>query len=263
MPYPIERKLVVGISSSALFNLEEEDDIYRKKGVEAYKKYQADNKRKVLAKGLAYPFIRRFLNINKVYSDQKPVEVVLLSRNNPESGLRIFNSIREYGLDISRAAFTAGRNPCLYIPAYNISLFLSTNHDDVEAAINDNMPAGLILKSIVNDDDTDNELRVAFDFDGVLADDSAEKVFQKTQQLSLYFEHETQHKDEPIHPGLLKDFFTRLSYFQKLENKKLQNDSSYTKILRTAIVTARNVPAHERAINTLKSWDVEVDEMFF
>jgi len=263
MPYPIERKLVVGISSSALFNLEEEDDIYRKKGVEAYKKYQADNKRKVLAKGLAYPFIRRFLNINKVYSDQKPVEVVLLSRNNPESGLRIFNSIREYGLDISRAAFTAGRNPCLYIPAYNISLFLSTNHDDVEAAINDNMPAGLILKSIVNDDDTDNELRVAFDFDGVLADDSAEKVFQKTQQLSLYFEHETQHKDEPIHPGLLKDFFTRLSYFQKLENKKLQNDSSYTKILRTAIVTARNAPAHERAINTLKSWDVEVDEMFF
>lgn len=263
MPYLIERKLVVGISSSALFNLEKEDEIYRKNGVEAYKKYQADNKRKILDKGLAYPFIRRFLNINKVYSEQKPVEVVLLSRNNPESGLRIFNSIKEYGLDISRAAFTAGKNPCLYIPAYNISLFLSTNHNDVEAAISNNMPAGLILKSIVHDDDNDNELRVAFDFDGVLADDSVEKVFQETKQLDLYFEHETQHKDEPIHPGLLKDFFTRFSYFQKMENKKLEKDPSYIKIVRTAIVTARNAPAHERAVNTLKSWNVEVDEMFF
>jgi len=263
MPYPIERKLVVGISTTALFNLEEEDRIYKSEGVDSYKKYQNENKNILLKKGLAYPFIRRFLNINKAYPEQKPVEVVLLSRNSPETGLRVFNSIKKYGLDITRAAFTAGNNPYLYMPTYNVSLFLSTNRSDVDAAIRYNMPAGVILKSVVHDDEDDNELRVAFDFDGVLADDSAEKFFQETQQLDLYFDHETKHKDDPLNPGLLKDFFTKLSYFQKLENKKKEKNSDYIKILRTAIVTARNAPAHERAINTLKSWDVDVDEMFF
>jgi 5'-nucleotidase len=190
------------------------------------------------------------------------VEVVLLSKNSPETGQRVFNSIREFGLDISRAAFTSGRNPCSYIPAYNVSLFLSTSRDDVNEAISQNFPAGVILKSIVHDDENDAELRVAFDFDGVLVDDSAEKVFQQSQQLDLYFQHETQHKNEPIKPGLLKDFFQKLAFFQKLESKKAESDSSYRKILRTAIVTARNAPAHDRAINTLKSWNVEVDEMF-
>lgn len=263
MAYPIERKLVVGVSTTALFNLEKEDKIYQNEGIDAYKKYQESNKTKPLEKGLAFPFIRRFLNINTVYLDQKPVEVVLLSRNSPESGLRIFNSIKEYGLDISRAAFTAGKNPYQYIPAFNVSLFLSTNRNDVDDAIKLNYPAGVILKSIVHDNENDNELRVAFDFDGVLADDSSEKIYQETKQLDLYQDYEVLHKDEPINPGLMKDFFTRLSFFQKLENKKLQQDANYSKILRTAIITARNAPAHERAVTTLKSWDVEVDEMFF
>jgi len=263
MPYPIEQKLVVGVSTTALFNLEEADRLYHQDGIEAYKKYQESNKKLILEKGLAFPFIRRFLNINKVYKEQKPVEVVLLSKNSSETGLRVFNSIKEYGLDITRAAFTAGKNPCIYMPAYNVSLFLSTNRADVETAIKNNFPAGVIIKSIVHDDEKDNELRVAFDFDGVLADDSAEKIYQETQQLDSFFEHETQLKDEPMHPGLMKDFFTKLSHFQKLESEKLEKDSSYTKILRTAIVTARNAPAHERAVNTLKSWDVEVDEIFF
>lgn len=263
MAYPIERKFVVGVSTTALFDLEKEDEIYHNEGIDAYKKYQQDNKNVVLEKGLAYPFVRRFLNINNVYPEQKPVEVVLLSKNSPETGLRVYNSIKEYGLDISRAAFTSGKNPCMYMPAYNVSLFLSTNREDVNLAIKNSFPAGVLIKSIVHDDEKDQELRVAFDFDGVLADDSAEKVFQETKQLDLYFEHETELKDEPIHPGLLKDFFTRLAYFQKLESKKKEKDKNYNKILRTAIVTARNAPAHERAVNTLKSWDVEVDEMFF
>jgi len=263
MPYPIDRKLVVGVATTALFNLEVEDEIYHNEGLDAYKKFQEANKKIVLEKGLAFPFIRRFLNINKVYAEQNPVEVVLLSKNSPETGLRVFESIKEYGLDISRAAFTSGRNPCSYMPAYNVSLFLSTNKEDVKTAINNNFAAGVILKSIVHDNEEDKELRVAFDFDGVLADDSAEKVYQQTKQMELYFDHETEHRNEPITPGLLKDFFLKLSYFQKLENKKKENDPKYEKILRTAIVTARNAPAHERAINTLKSWDVEVDEMFF
>jgi 5'-nucleotidase len=264
MPYPIDRKLVVGVSSTALFNLEHEDEIYQNEGVEEFKKYQEEHKNDIIGKGLAFPFIKRFLNINKVFSEQKPVEVVLLSHNTPECGLRVFNSIKQYGLDITRAAFTSGKNPCEYIPAYNVSLFLSTNKNDVDIAISKKKPAGIILKSNVHDDDSDNELRVAFDFDGVLADDSSEKMYQEhNRELSSYQEYEDKHKDEPINAGLMKDFFTKLSYFQKMENKKMENDNSYIRILRTAIITARNAPAHERAINTLKSWEVDVDEMFF
>ena len=125
MPYPIENKLVVAVSSNALFDLEKEDQLFNEEGIEVYRKFQYDNKEKTLDKGLAFPFIKRFLNINKVYIKEQPVEVVLLSKNSPESGLRIFNSIKAHNLDITRAAFTSGKSPYNYIPAYNISLFLS------------------------------------------------------------------------------------------------------------------------------------------
>jgi len=264
MSYPIERKLVVGVSSTALFNLEREDEIFKNEGVENFKKYQKEHKNDIIEKGAAFPFIKRFLNINKVYLEQKPVEVVLLSHNTPECGIRVFNSIKKYNLDITRAAFTSGKNPCDYIPAYNVSLFLSTNKRDVDDAISKNFPAGVILRSNIQDDERDNELRVAFDFDGVLVDDSSEKIFQENNgELPFYQDYEEKHKDEPINAGLMKDFFAKLSYFQKLENKKLQDDTSHIRLLRTAIITARNAPAHERAINTLKSWEVDVDEMFF
>lgn len=263
MPYPIDRKLVVGVSTNALFNLEKEDEIYEQEGIEKYRLYQEEHKSEILEQGLAFPFIRRFLNINKVFEDEKPVEVVLLSKNSPETGLRVFNSIKHYGLDISRAAFTSGRSPYEYIPAYNVSLFLSTNKKDVDNAINANYPAGIILKTIIHDDTEDTELRIAFDFDGVLADDSAEKVYQSSGELSLFHQHEQEHSNEPLHPGLMNDFFKKLSYFQKMESKKASSTPSYKKVLRTAIITARNAPAHERAVNTLKSWDVSVDEMFF
>lgn len=263
MPYPIEKKLVVGVSTNALFNLEKEDELFRKDGVEKYKIYQEANKDIILEKGLAFPFIRRFLNINNIFSEERPVEVVLLSKNSPETGLRVFKSIKHYGLDISRAAFTSGKSPYEYIPAYNISLFLSTNKNDVDNAIKAHYPAGVILKSVVHDNVDDMELRVAFDFDGVLADDSAETVYQKSGQLDSFHEYEEAHSEEPLKPGLLNDFFIKLGFFQKLEEKRAGEDSNYKKILRTAIITARNAPAHERAINTLKSWDVSVDEMFF
>lgn len=145
---------------------------------------------------------------------------------------------------------------------------MSTNTNDVRGAIEKNFPAGVILKSNIHDDDDDNdndsELRVAFDFDGVLADDSSERVYQENNgELPFYQDYEYEHKDEPINAGLMKEFLTKLSYFQKIENKEMEKDNSYKKILRTAIVTARNAPAHERAINTLKNWEVNVDEMFF
>jgi 5'-nucleotidase len=262
MPYPIERKLVVGVSSNALFNLELEDEIFNNEGVEKYRKFQVDNKNKSLSAGIAMPFIKRFLNINKVYADELPVEVVLLSKNSPETGIRIFNAIKEHKLDISRAAFTSGNSPYKYIPAYNVSLFLSTNESDVTNAINSNYGAGRILKTNVTDDDEDMELRVAFDFDGVIADDQAEKVFKESGVLELFHEHEQTHIEETHNPGPLADFFRKLSFFQQLESKKELEIKDYKKIVKTAIVTARNAPSHERAIKTLQDWGVTVDEMF-
>jgi 5'-nucleotidase len=260
MPYPIEKKLVVGISSNALFDLRKEDELFKKEGLEVYRKYQVENKAVILEKGVGFPFIKRFLNINEIYSEEQPMEVVLLSRNSPETGVRIFNSIREYGLNITRAAFMSGGSAVNYIPAFNISLFLAIHEDDVKEALKARLPAGRILQTDVQDDES-IELRVAFDFDGVVANDEAERVY-KERGIKEYHEYENQHSSVPMEPGPLGDFFTKISSFQKLETEKKRNDDKYEKILKTAIITARNAPAHERAINTLNSWGVEVDEMF-
>ena len=260
MAYPIDKKLVVGISSNALFDLEKEDKIFEEKGLEAYRKYQVGNKLNFLETGVAYPFIKRFLKINKVYSEERPVEVVLLSRNSPETGIRIFNSIKHYDLDITRAAFMSGGTAVKYIPAFNISLFLAKKEEDVKEAINLGLPAGRILQAKVEDDDTD-ELRVAFDFDGVIADDEAEKNY-KENGLEEYHKYEAKHSAESLKAGPLADFFKKLAFFQRLEIKNREKDKDYKRILKTSIITARNAPAHERAINTLNSWGVEVDEMF-
>lgn len=260
MAYPIEKKLVVGISSNALFDLRKEDEIFEKEGLEAYRKYQNEHKMDILEIGVAYPFVKRFLRINDVYTEEQPVELVLLSRNSPETGVRVFNSIREYGLNITRAAFMSGSSAVNYIPAFNISLFLATNEADVKEAIKANLPAGRILQNEIHDDDT-FELRVAFDFDGVIANDEAEKIY-KEKGMKEYHKYEKEHSAEELGAGPLADFFTKLAFFQKLETKNRQKNKEYKRILKTAIVTARNAPAHERAINTLNKWGVEVDEMF-
>lgn len=184
MAYPIHRKLVIAVASSALFDLTESHAIYVNEGEESYRQYQRAKKNQTLQKGVAFPFIRRFLNINKAYPEQLPVEVVLLSRNDPDTGQRVFNSIKSYGLDISRAGFLSGNSPYKYIPAFNVSLFLSANEEDVRKAIEARYPAGTVLPSAVSDDENDHELRVAFDFDGVIADDEAEAVFQKNENLT-------------------------------------------------------------------------------
>jgi len=263
MPYPIDKRLVVGISSSALFDLEKEDRIFKAQGLEEYRKLQVKLREVPLKKGLAFPFIKRFLNINNVYSEKLPVEVVLLSKNSPETGVRIFNSIKEYDLDISRAVFTSGKSPHAYIPSFNISLFLSTNKMDVDKGLKLNYPSGHILKSDIKDDDKDTELRVAFDFDGVIIDDESEKVYKETDQLDAFHTHEVKNIVKPHNPGVLAEFFKKLAFFQRLEAKNSEENKSYKKILRTAIITARNAPSHERAINTLEDWGVTVDEMFF
>lgn len=263
MPYPIERKLVIGVASSALFDLSESHQIYLAKGVEEYRLHQEENLDIPFQKGVAFPFIRRFLSINKAFPKQSPVEVVLLSRNSPETGMRVFRSIRHYGLDITRAAFMTGRSPHEYVPAFNASLFLSANENDVQKAIDANYPAGVVQPSKVYDDELDTELRVAFDFDGVIADDEAESVFKRNNNLDEFQAHEAAKQAIPHQPGPLADLFKKLSFMQKLEEKRLKDDPGYKKILRIAIVTARNAPSHERVVTTLKEWGVSADESFF
>ncbi|MDD1612461.1 MAG: 5'-nucleotidase [Methylococcaceae bacterium] len=262
MSYPIEKKFVIAVSSSALFDLGESDRIFREQGPGAYKSYQEQNQHVMLEKGVAFPFIRRFLNINERFGAEQPVEVVLLSRNSATTGLRVFRSIRHHGLGISRAAFTEGKSPYPYIPAFNASLFLSANENDVLKAIDAGYPAGVVLPSTVIDDPNDVELRVAFDFDGVIADDESEAVY-RNGQLQQFHQHELDRSHIPHNPGPLADLFRKLAFMQKLEDQAMEQDRSYKRILRTAIITARNAPAHERVVTTLESWGVSANETFF
>lgn len=271
MAYDIGQKFVIGIASSALFDLNESHRIYAEQGEEAYRQYQERNIDAVLGRGVAFAFIRRFLNINAHFKGMAPVEVVLFSRNSPETGLRVLRSIQHYQLDISRAAFVTGKSPYPYLPAFNASLFLSANEEDVRMALAANYPAGLVLPSdkACSDDDAgdgdgeDDELRVAFDFDGVIADDEAETVFRRNADVEEFHQHETLHAATAHQPGPLADLFRKLAAMQKLQREAQLDDPAYRKILRIAIITARSAPSHERVVTTLKSWGVAADETFF
>lgn len=263
MAYPIHRKLVIAVASSALFDLTESHAVFVEKGEEEYRKYQKNNRNIFLKKGVAFPFIRRFLNINKAYPDRLPVEVVLLSRNDPDTGQRVFNSIKHYELNISRAGFLSGKSPHKYIPAFNASLFLSANEEDVRNAIMAGHPAGTVIPSKVIDNDDDCELRVAFDFDGVIADDESESIFHQNESVAEFVDHEINNVNIPHNPGPLSDLFKKLSFLQKVEFKRELDEAGYQRILRTAIVTARSAPANERVVTTLNEWGVSPDETFF
>lgn len=262
MPYPIEEKLVIAVASSALFALDEADAVFRTQGVSAYREYQREHENDVFAPGIAFPFVRRFLELNRIFPDRQPVEAVLLSRNDSDTGLRVFNSIEHYGLGIIRAAFTRGNSPFRYIPAYNVSLFLSGNASDVAEALGKGYPAGQVLASQADDDAEDAELRVAFDFDGVIADGSAEKIF-KDKGIHAFYASETANADIPVSPGPLGDLFRKLGGLRALEDEREEADPGYRRFLRTAIVTARSAPAHRRVVNTLRRWHISVDETHF
>ncbi len=261
MNYPIDKKLVIAVSSSALFDLSESHKVFKEEGEEAYQKFQEKHLDTKLKKGVAFPFIRRFLSINEHFPNELPVEVVLLSKNSAATGQRVFRSIKEYCLDISRAAFLRGKSPFQYIPAFNASLFLTTSESDVQLAMEANQPAGLVLPSKVKDDEQDKELRIAFDFDGVIADDESETVYKK-QGLGPFQAHEVMKQEIPHSPGLLAGLFKKLSGIQALELEICRKDTNYERILRTSIITARSAPTHERVVTTLESWGVIPDEVF-
>jgi len=262
MAYPIEEKLVIAVASSALFALDEADAVFREKGIRAYRAYQREHENDILAPGVAFPFIRHFLELNSVFPERQPVEAVLLSRNDSDTGMRVFNSIEHYKLGIIRAAFTRGNSPFRYIPAYNVSLFLSANETDVTEALASGYPAGLVLTDSGGGDASGSELRVAFDFDGVIADDSAEKVYQK-RGIKAFYDSETAHAQTAISPGPLGDLFRKLGNLRALEDEREEQDANYRRFLKTAIVTARSAPAHKRVVNTLRSWNITVDETHF
>jgi 5'-nucleotidase len=263
MPFPIEEKLVIGVASSALFDLSDSHQVYLDEGPEAYRGHQARQRDVILARGVAFPFIRRFLSLNRCFPQQAPVEVVLFSRNSPETGLRVMRSIAHYGLDISRAVFMSGKSPYPYLPAFNTALFLSANEEDVKSAIAVDYPAGLVLPSAIADEEDDIELRVAFDFDGVIADDESETVYKRNNDLGEFHAHETLHMARPHQPGPLAGMFRKLAMLQQLEHDAQQADPDYRRIVRIAIITARSAPAHERVVTTLGSWGVSADETFF
>lgn len=262
MSCKIEYKLVIGIASSALFELDEADTVYQTEGVAAYRKYQREHQYDVLKSGVAFPFIKRLLMLNVIFPELEPVEVVLLSHNDSDTGLRVFNSIKHYDLNITRAAFTTGDSPFKYIPAYNVSLFLSASEADVQAAINAGHAAGQVLHSAAIDDTGDHELRIAFDFDGVLADDSAEQVY-KTRGIDAFAASETAKAKIPHTPGPLANLFAKLAQIHELEDERESAQPGYKRYLKTSIVTARSAPAHERVVTTLRNWNIRVDQTFF
>ncbi|GAU08881.1 5'-nucleotidase [Desulfoplanes formicivorans] len=263
MPYDLTKRLVVGLSSSALFDLQNSDKIFREQGEEVYRNYQRTKQDSPLQRGVAFPFVRRILKLNMLRPKDPLVEVILLSRNDPDTGLRVMNSIEHYELGITRAVFLQGKSPYIYIPAFDIDLFLSANYQDVRQAVLAGYPAGQILKGDITDDINDLELRIAFDFDGVIADDEAEGIYQNSGQIEDFYAHELELVDVPHNPGPLKKFLQRISDIQKLESKKKNEDSTYSPMLNISIVTARNAPSHKRVINTMRTWDIYVNEAFF
>ncbi|NIK09023.1 5'-nucleotidase [Xanthomonas arboricola] len=264
MPYELQSRLVIGVASSAVFDLNESDAVFRSEGEENYRAYQERNINVPLAKGIAFPFIKRLLGLNNISpsSTDPLVEVVLLSRNDPDTGSRVMKTIEHYGLSITRAIFTQGKSPYAYIPALNIALFLSANKSDVESAIALGHPAGQVLDSVFDDNDEDHTLRIAFDFDGVLAGDESESVMQSSG-LPAFHDHEVKNVMHPHNPGPLKDFLVRVSKIQSTEEMYKKNNPEYENRVRVSIVTARNAPSHERALKTLKSWGVMANDAFF
>lgn len=247
-------KLVVGISSRALFDLNECHRIYQEQGIQAYAEYQSANEHNCLQKGPAFNLVEKFLKLNEQASPETPfVEVILLSRNSADTGLRVFNSIQQYGLNITRAAFSGGQAPFEYAKAFDAHLFLSLDADDVRSAIQ----AGCAAAQIMETDKPnicENELRIAFDGDAVLFSDDSEQFFQK-EGLLAFNEREKLEAKNPLNPGPFCSFLIALHHLQSQKTLPIK--------IRTALVTARQAPAHERVVNTLRSWDIRIDESLF
>ncbi|WP_062381238.1 5'-nucleotidase [Demequina pelophila] len=260
--YSLEGRLVVGVASSALFDLTESDAYFREHGERAYAEYQDRHVDVPLEGGPAFPFIKRLLQLNDLRPADPVVEVIVLSRNDASTGMRVMRSIEHHGLDVKRAIFTQGRAPLDYIEALGMSLFLSQHREDVLAAVRAGHPAGHVLPSTADYDDADRSLRIAFDFDAVLATDESERVY-RADGIEGFTANEVAKRDVAHAPGLLKPLLEDLNRIQRLEQERQGLDPSYEPRVRIALITARGAPAHERAVLSLRSWGVTVNDAFF
>lgn len=256
MAFSLDGKLVVAISSRALFNFEEENQIFEATDDSAYMQLQLERIDQPAKPGVAYPLVKKLLGFNQ--GKQQMVEVVILSRNDPVSGLRVFRSAKSVGLAIERGVFTRGRPPYHYLKSLQANLFLSANADDVRATLENGFPAAMVFpqsKQIA--ESNPDEIRIAFDGDAVLFSDEAEQVFQ-SKGLDAFVAHESNKASTPLPPGPFKPLLEAL---HRLQNATKQDNHPMK--IRTALVTARSAPAHERAIRTLMAWGVTVDEAMF
>lgn len=254
MSVDLSRCLVIGISSRALFDLKREDEVFRTQGLEAYRAFQRDREEELLGPGTAFPLVRAMLDLNEP-DKERLVEVVVMSRNAGETSLRIFNSLRHYGLDVTRAALTGGASLAPYLDAFKVDLFLSGHEDDVRRALDGQVAAALLYDRPADPLEALGQIRIAFDGDAIIFSDESERIFQE-QGLDAFVEHEMAHARTPLGEGPFARFLHKLSAIQK-------QAASTSVPIRTALVTARGGPAHERVIRTLIHWGVVIDETFF
>jgi len=247
--------LIVAITARALFQLEDGHAVFENKGIDAYADYQRARENELLKPGLAFPLVRKLLALNAGMSPNAPrVEVILLSRNSSDTGLRIFNSIEHYALKISRAVFTSGADVFPYVKPFGAHLFLSANPDSVHAALEHGVAAATILPAEAADHGHE-ELRIAFDGDAVIFGDESERVSQ-SDGLAAFHANEVKKAHEPLSGGPFKDFLAALHTLQA-------DFPAESCPIRTALVTARSAPAHKRVILTLRHWGVRLDESLF
>ncbi len=253
MAVSLEGKLVVAISSRALFNFEEENRVFEQANDRAYMQLQLERLEVPAPPGVAFSLVKKLLAFND--EKQPRIEVVILSRNDPVSGMRVFRSAQHYGLPILRGSFTRGQSPWRYLKPLKANLFLSTHLSDVRAALDAGVPAAQVYPHSAHASEAHpTESRIAFDGDAVLFSDEAERVYQ-AQGLSAFQQHEKDRASQPLSAGPFKPLLESLH--------RLQLEGTPRMRIRTALVTARSAPAHERAIRTLMDWNIEIDEAMF
>ena len=246
--------LVIGITSRALFDLDESHKVYEDKGLEAYRDYQISKENEPLLPGQAYPLVTKLLDLNKRIKNERSVEVVLLSRNSADTGLRIFNSIEHHNLDIKRAAFCGGSSPHTYAKAFGAHLFLSSEYTDCKMALKNGVAAARIIPAGVPKT-LESQLKIAFDGDSVIFSDESQEIFD-THGLERFDKNEKDLAKKPLLGGPFKPF---LSHMHKLQSLFPQSECP----IRIALVTARSAPSHERVIRTLREWQIRIDECLF
>ncbi len=268
MPLNLKDTLVIGISATALFDLSESDRLFQEEykkdpnhAIEKYREYMLENEDIPLNEGIGFPLVKALLNLNRYQKkDEAPlVEVVVMSRNSPETGIRVLNTIRQIGLNVTRSAFTAGESSADYLEAFDVDLFLTTNEADAQKVIDSGACASAVLSipPKYKCELPDDQVRIAFDGDAVLFDESSELVY-KEKGIEAFHENENNSQNIPMSEGPFANFLKKLSKLQERLPMKVE----YSPV-RIAIVTARNSPADLRVIKTLRHWGVYVDEAFF